>query len=255
MEISTKRFLVSLVALAVGSSPALSLAASRILLIGDSHTTGDISTAARASNSPGIRLDELLRKLDSVSVTTYGSCGAQAGTYLHGNPTTCGYFERDENHVLSVPYPESHSTPVIDGILASVKPDTTIIFMGTNYAVGYEDAGIRYSVESLTAKVKAANSKCIWVGPPAARQIRGLSQKDTQSRITALVQIISDAVKSDCDFIDSSQFASYPSTGGDGMHFSTLGSSGIALAGTWASLACAGVTEAISGISDPICSE
>ena len=255
MEISTRRFLISFVALAVGSSPALSLAASRILLIGDSHTTGDISTAARESNSPGIRLDELLRKLNSVFVTTYGSCGAQAGTYLHGNPTTCGYFERDENHVLSIPYPEGHSTPVIDGILASVKPDTTVVFMGTNYAVGYEDAGIRYSVQSLTAKIRDAKSICIWIGPPPARQIRGLSAKDTQTRLAELVQIISDAVKADCRFIDSSDFVSYPLTGGDGMHFSALGSVGIPLAGSWASQACAGVTDAISGTIDPLCSE
>lgn len=229
----------------------------RILLIGDSHTTGVVSSQKLATGSPGIRLDELLRLLPSVQVSTYGSCGAAAGHYLRGLKTSCGYFERDENYTKIIPWEiarnKPYPTPKISDILSEVKPDTTVVFLGSNYILETDHAVIAASVKKLSGVIRDAGSKCIWLAVIDARRVKPLSSEETRIRRHKIQGTIQAAVKDDCTFIDVSEFARYPDTGGDGLHYSSLGSVGRAEAQKFAAKSCKAISHVMFGYEDVAC--
>jgi hypothetical protein len=173
--------------------------ANSFLVMGDSHTVGTFGTT----------LDTELRLISS-SVQTYGSCGSIIGWWYSGQSTPCGYRSVDETGKVTSAL--SYPTPLIQALLSS-KPDTVVIAMGSNYAVGYGDAQIKTEIRKLLADVKANAPQCIWVGPPDMRKLR--------SSLAHLVDLIRAEVSSDCTFIDSREFTHYAEQEGDGIHYET----------------------------------
>jgi len=145
-------FLFSLVPLSVSAE-------TRILVIGDSHTTGTFK-------------DGLLAKLDAETdfrTAAYGSCGSSPQHWM-GNPknaftTRCGYYTRDYAKKSPVPLPVKHLTPDLHELLASDKPDVVVIAMGTNQLAN-SLGGSESAIADIIGLAKKDGAKCIWVGPP-----------------------------------------------------------------------------------------
>lgn len=205
----------------------------RVLLIGDSHTTGYLSTK-KTTNSPGIRLSELLAENSGIELSTYGSCGSQTETWVRGLATSCGYFEKTPSGHVSVPYPKKHSTPKIDNLLAQHKPELVIVALGANFLGGYPESWIKQKAAAFVKKIRDSGAKCAWVGPPALRTYGSLSSEKARALIKKVDRALADAVDAECPYVSTLGFVSYPATGGDGLHYSQLGERGRSLADTWA---------------------
>jgi hypothetical protein len=173
-----------------------------VLFFGDSHVPGAFGTT----------LDQLLRTNTGLAVETYGVCGSVAKTFLSPTgATTCGFFYHDETHAAEAGL--SAAAPHIQEVLDRMKPELTVVELGTNYAVGYEDAGISYDIAKMVKLIKDSGSRCVWVSMPDTRKFRAL-----QPNLLALTQA---ALGQDCAFIDSTLLTHYPDVGGDGMHYSS----------------------------------
>lgn len=175
--------------------------AERILVIGDSHTAGTF----------GHTLDRELRKYDSTSVQTYGSCGSIISWWYTGHATTCGYWSSDiaGNSTTEL----KHETPKVLSLIANAKPELIVIALGSNYARGYGSAQTQSEIRKLLSDVKATGARCAWIGPPDMRRFR--------AELPSLVSLIQKEVSSTCLYLDSRNYTTYSETGGDGIHYET----------------------------------
>lgn len=169
-----------------------------VLFIGDSHVPGPFGTT----------LDALLRTDPNLSVETYGVCAAIAGSFLAPYQTPCGFFFHVENQkpVSGVKGP----APVIQNVLTRMKPELTLIELGSNYTSD-ADANIVADMARLVKAIKDAGSQCVWISMPDTRMFRA-----QQPRILNLTR---SAIGNDCGFIDSTLLTHYPDQGGDGLHY------------------------------------
>jgi hypothetical protein len=197
-----------------------------LLYIGDSHTVGTF----------GQELDRLLRTAEApAEVATYGSCGSSPEWWVSGHPTNCGYFEHVESaqpkHIAGA------LTPILDDLLARLKPSLTIVELGAN-EVGSPRETIRADASATMKAIADAGSRCIWIGPPKGRVF-------DPAKFDEMYSALADAAaQTGCTLIDSRPWLEYPATGGDGIHYDSLGATGVAMAKDWA----AKVFSAISGL-------
>ena len=98
----------------------------------------------------------------------------------------------------------------INEIFNQQVPDYTIIQLSGNYT-GYRDDFILKDMERMAKFVTESGSKCLWVGPADSRN---------RTRIPRLYRLINTAVSSYCEVFRSDDVTTYPSTGGDGFHYS-----------------------------------
>ena len=66
-------------------------------------------------------------------------------------------------------------------------------------------------MEKMAKFVTEKGSKCLWVGSADSRN---------RTRIPRLNRLIEESVSSYCKIFKSSEVTTYPSTGGDGIHYS-----------------------------------
>ena len=205
---------VLLVWIALSWSPA-STADPRILLIGDSHLVGTMGSV----------LDSRLRALPSSQVATYASCGSHPGWWLNGQPTRCGYWQHDRDGKETSA--KSHATPLMKSLLDDLQPQHTVIAQGANLLEGPLGWGEKAS-RALLEVVSATSTRCIWISPPNARKV----SEETQ---TAFFEMLSRVLPEyGCQLVDSRPFATYPATGGDGLHYDSLGAPGREMSRKWA---------------------
>jgi hypothetical protein len=199
-----------------------------VLYVGDSHTVGSF----------GHELDRLLRT-ENAEVATYGSCGSSPEWWSTGHPTNCGYFD----HVLGARSRQLPGglTPLLDDLLSRLKPETTVIELGANQ-VGNAPASVRADAAAMMKKVRDSGSKCIWVGPPKGRKFDPVKFAETYTALQAAAR------DEGCSFIDSRPWLEYPATGGDGIHYDSLGPSGSAMARGWAHRAFEAIRNSAHGI-------
>lgn len=175
------------------------LFASTVLIIGDSHSVGPF----------GWRLDEQLRKKGH-QVATYASCGSIAKWWTTtSQPTTCGYYSNDLNNTVTTS--KTHPTPLLPELLKTVKPDSVIVELGSNYVKYTNDDFVKQDLKKLVQQIKDSGANCFWITAPDMRLYR-----DALPRLDKLVQ---ESVGEDCRIFDSKTVTSYPATGGDGVHY------------------------------------
>ena len=189
----------------------LTLLASTILIVGDSHTVGPF----------GQKLDEVLRS-EGVKVATYASCGSIAKWWYNGQKTTCGYFERDltGNKTEATKY----STPLFTDLLKMVKPDHIIIALGTNYVKNLNDESVKADLTVMMNDIRSTGADCFWILPPDMRQFR--------TEIPRLNRLVKSVAGEECRYLESASITRYPVTGGDGIHY--WSAEGTPLARAWA---------------------
>jgi hypothetical protein len=185
-----------------------------ILFIGDSHSVGSF----------GVQQDALLRGVKGFRVATYAICGTSPQSWFDGARTPCGYFLRDtegrEQRGLEM------DTPLINNLLKVHQPRYTVIELGANM-YGWPIEWVEKVSMAMAMAVVNSGSKCIWIGPPQAR----LQPEPELGRIFDALQR---SVVPYCMLFDSRNYTSYPSSGGDGIHFNSLGESGQHIAESWA---------------------
>jgi hypothetical protein len=190
-----------------------------LLYVGDSHTVGTF----------GQELDRLLRTAEApAEVASYGSCGSSPVWWNTGHPTNCGYFEHVEaSQPKHVP---GALTPLLDDLLSRFKPSVTVVELGANEATSPPET-VRADAGAMMKAISSAGSKCIWIGPPSSRFFDPV-------QYTAMYAGLADAAADQgCTLIDSRQWTSYPATGGDGIHYDSLGPAGVEMAKDWAAKA------------------
>lgn len=194
--------------------PAPQRSKHRILFIGDSHI----------ASAFGKTLTNLLEnKAHGTSVTTISSCGSSASWWLNSTPTTCGLWKRYS--AVETENSSRGETPLLDELIASVKPDTIIVGLGTNL-IPENPLERRKHAEILMQIASAKGLKCFWIGPPDTRKFTAQQIKDVYTTLADLANSYS------CHLIDSRAYTHYPSTGGDGIHYS--GDAGRAILLDWA---------------------
>lgn len=183
-----------------------------LLFIGDSHSVGPF----------GQKLDAELRTL-GVPVTTATSCGTIAGNwYRPGATTSCGFLERDADG--STRRGTQGAVPQFPTLLAQVKPTHVIVALATNYANFPDENFIVNDMRRMAQDIVNSGAQCFWVGMPTSRKLA-----DKHAKIDRLTRA---AVSDLCTYFDSFPVTSYPTTGGDGIHFYFPG--GTTVAQNWA---------------------
>ena len=197
----------------------------RVLFIGDSHSVQTF----------GKTLNNLLRQDTSLVIATYAMVSSRPEHWLIGHEwdsPTEGLKINNENYnrylELMQQYPSNPgiaervlkfsytTTPRLDQLLADFRPNRTIIALGTNMLWFAQNNAYDHITEKTGEVIDLINqyqSQCIWVGPPHSRRF------DNQDYRTLISTINNVAVQKSCDFIDSYDIVTYPSSGGDGYHY------------------------------------
>ena len=182
---------------------SFNLKAATVLFIGDSHSVGPFGWA----------MDQNLRDAGH-SVATYASCGSIPRWWISGQKTTCGYFSRDIKGTKT--QLNQAMTPLIDNLLADIKPDVVVMEFGGNYVKTPSDDYVVKDIKNFIKKIKATGSQCFWITNPDTRKYR--------DEIPRILRLTKEAIGEECPIFESYKVTRYPETGGDGVHYwNTLG--------------------------------
>lgn len=187
----------------------------KLLIIGDSHSVGTF----------GHTLTQLFESYQStIEVNTIASCGSEPSWWLQAKPVRCGFWQH---------FPDGHendymrgTTPMLTDLMTEIKPDMTVIVLGTNL-IPLNASDRRHGVQQmLNVVVNQHHSQCVWVSAPDSRKFSSQNLDEVYQTLAELTS------RNDCKLIDSRQYTHYPETGGDGIHYG--GSEGKAIAKNWA---------------------
>lgn len=185
-----------------------------ILFIGDSHSTGSF----------GMQQDTVLRSVKGFRVATYAICGSSPHNWFEGGKTNCGYYFRDTEGREQRGW--EMATPLIASLLTAHQPRYTVVQLGANM-YGRPVEWVEKTSHEMAMTIVNAGSKCIWIGPPRARV-------QSEYELGQVFDALRAGVGPYCLLFDSRNVTSYPASGGDGIHFNTLGEPGARIAENWA---------------------
>lgn len=175
-----------------------------ILYVGDSHSYGKL----------GVTVEKNLSEISN-KVVMHASCGATPNTWmgtLKYEKTVCGYWMKEGKTEVRL---KEHQTPRFKDELARLRPDVTIIQLGTNIAAASKPQNAQASIEVMMKAVNEEGSKCIWVGPPDAN-----SKVVTRAKVIEVNKMISDlALKNGCQYVDSLKLTKFPANNSEGIHY------------------------------------
>lgn len=185
-----------------------------ILFIGDSHSVELF----------GMQQDYLLRKIKGFRVATYSICGSTPLSWMLGEQKNCGYFFRETDGKEQRGW--EIAAPTLPGLIAAHQPSYTVVELGANM-YGHPPEWIEKTAHEMAMTIVNSGSKCIWIGPPQARN----QPEPELGRVFAALQA---GIGQYCLLFDSRNATSYPASGGDGIHFGSLGEPGQQIAINWA---------------------
>ncbi len=160
----------SLGSFALSATPATAVAGTRILLVGDSHSTGTFKDGFL----------ETLGTQSDLESAVYASCGSSpSGWFRDAKGKTyrsaCGTFRREFGKKAGSTAPAS--VPHLPDLITEAKPDVVVVAMGTNQYPGSVTAA-EPSMRKMLKAVQSQNARCVWVGPPEVGFIPVAKQKE-----------------------------------------------------------------------------
>jgi len=183
-----------------------------VLYIGDSHSANCFGSTLYNSLSSHVAK----HGSTTLGVRSVATCGSGPSDWLAGHNSKCPGYRSctiDKNCTTA----NSGGALSLDSYLKSDKPKLTVIALGTNSIRSTWEEN-KVAMLKLVEQVKAAGSRCLWVGPP-----------EVGTNITSVekYQALIDAMKTElpkagCEFIDSSEFTDRNkiTAAGEGMHYS-----------------------------------
>jgi hypothetical protein len=174
----------------------------RFLVIGDSHLFGKLGPALEEALSDGGRNQVWLN----------ASCGSSPVTWNKGVVTLCGTLAdapgKPSERVL-----RSSKTPAIEALLAAVKPQLTLIVMGSNFIRVLDQ--LTGPLAELLGHIERAGSRCAWLGPPL---IPRPSDPDHDPNIRKFYAALRRSLGDRCTLLDSTTTGFRLRDTGDDLH-------------------------------------
>jgi hypothetical protein len=213
----------------LAESAAPKLEGKKVLMLGDSHSTGE---------GFGSRFDALLRA-SGADTHTITKSNSKPDWFVNG---TTGHWGEEDRAANGRDRQGNGLDPVkLDSILKGPdKPDVMVVALGANFR-GQGQAAIQKQVDMIADRAKAAGVKLMWLGPPN-------NQKDTSDHtaMNTFNQQMARALGDRGTYIPSSPFTpKYPTNGADSGHEHYWGKEGIALANKWANQSYAAFANAL----------
>jgi hypothetical protein len=191
MPVKILRLRISLFVFFTLAAPIAAFAETKILLIGDSHSTGTFK-------------DGVLGVLDEqkdLRTAVYASCGSRPRDWFSGSKfqTSCGFYRRP--FAGKAVFTKSEPTPDFEVLVKENRPDTVVIAMGTNQ-YGDDVAAAKASVIRMIRAAKAQGANCIWVGPPkvASSKFSEAMKSEFQAMLVKITR------EEQCSLIDSRRY-------------------------------------------------
>lgn len=201
-------------------SIALVGADTHVVIIGDSHTTGEF----------GQTLVRKLREKENVSFDLVAS-GASASLQWINNAftTSCGYTDSSENANPPSRYCVGNfMTPTLLSLLVKVnnndahagKEKVAVVALGSNMGSVPRDYQTDLNAtKSLLFAIQNQGFKCVWIGPPNMPRFQHL----LEGKYGLLIRAIKES-KVACRLIDSRLYTTYPAKSSnretpDGIHY------------------------------------
>lgn len=183
-----------------------------LLFIGDSHSYGRFGTT----------LEESLSKI-FLKASFMSSCGSTPNTWLgkSGNENTvCGFWKKEGTEIIRT---TKFKNPNLSTELLRLRPNLTIVQLGTNIAAAKSVLNSRESIVKVMRTIKEEASECIWIGPPDAH-----SKIVTLEKLKMTNELLKKISKEEgCHYIDSLQLTSFPKNNKEGIHYPAQ------LSGSW----------------------
>ncbi len=156
----------------------------------------------------GWNLDESLRA-DGNEVYTVASCGSIPKWWSTGQPTPCGFFQRDlSGKKIQL---KKAKTPLISTLINEVKPEVVILEFGGNYLLLPSDQFIIDDIQKILTTVRNSGAQCFWITNPDTRS--------NHKAIPRVARLMKEAIGDTCPMFESYLVTHYPKTGGDGTHY------------------------------------
>jgi hypothetical protein len=176
----------------------MALAGLVILMIGDSHMLGSGLMTGLHSQLES----------DGAVVHTYGMCGATAQDWLSRATLACGRGERHDKGPPVIEYNNVLPTYLLSDLIDKHHPNLIVVELG-DVMEGYSSAApdrswISQQVHSLTGKIAASHTPCIWVGPTWGQDKAPYNKTD--AGVKAIAQLLSQSV-APCTYVDGTTFA------------------------------------------------
>ena len=138
--------------------------------------------------------------------------------------TRCGYYLKDIDGLVQRGF--EMDTPLINKLIEKHQPRYTVVELGANM-YGHPPEWIEKTSHEMAIAIVNSGSKCIWIGPPNARI-------QPEPGLGRVFEALRAGVGQYCLLFDSRNVTTYPASGGDGIHFNTLGEPGARMAEKWA---------------------
>lgn len=166
--------------LALGSAAPLASASTKVLLVGDSHSTGTFKDGVL----------EVLATQADLEPAVYASCGSSPSGWFRDSKgktyrSTCGTFRREFGKKTGSTAAEA--VPHLPDLISETKPDVVVVAMGTNQYPGTV-AGAEPSMRKMLKATQAQGARCVWVGPPEVGFIPVAKQKEFYSMFERLAR-------------------------------------------------------------------
>ncbi len=193
----------------------------RVLVIGDSLSVANFGEVLR---------DYLVSRFGEKNVSLYASCGSSPQSWMRDEPdfvTRCGFREHTPRKNAYIDFhdgkPPAHvRTPKIEDLLATERPTTVIVQLGTNWMDGIaaapsaKEAEYRDIARRFVRTIRNVPSveRIVWITPPDSAHFSKRVQRTVES-------IIKEVVPRRNDLVISSALTHYVpgKTGGDGVHY------------------------------------
>jgi hypothetical protein len=208
--------------------PNLEYENSRVLYIGDSHSVIPKENPTSGSERLGNVVGDAIEACSGATLSYYAVCGSRPRSWTgDSQPSTrCGITEKNGDD-FSYKYSRTESTRTdnLQTIIKNTPPKHVLINLGDNMfsykKVGGKSVASVGSRSSLTAEIEKMlnglphDATCSWVGPTYHKE--GTLYKKTNAVVDEFYEVLSSAIGSRCELIDSRPFFSETSPN-DGLH-------------------------------------
>ena len=196
------------------SAPAVPMM-NKVLMIGDSLSVAKFGEVMR---------DFLVSTCGTRNVAVFASCGSSPENWLRSEPTfftKCGYREQTPARSVVLDQRLYLATPKIESLVATYRPDTVIVQLGTNWMdrlttsdTPQKEAELSDILDRFLAAARGRRAvRILWIMPPDSSHFSKRVQSTVKNLISAAARRDGfEAIPSRTHYVPGK-------TGRDGVHY------------------------------------